>query len=664
MPIRRNSKSLLTLASSFLLAFLLIACGGGGDNSGGGGGGGGTTPITVAVAPKRAGLTVSQTLAVSATVANDSASKGVNWTATGGSFSSTTSASGASVTYTAPTSPGSFTITATSVTDSSKSSSFTVGVTNFVGVTTYHVNAQRDGSNIREFALTPANVTSSTFGRLFSCTVDGAIYTQPLWVSNMVINGATHNVVFVATQHDSLYAFDADSNTSPCTPLWKANLVDANHGGTSGETPIPYSSGLVGNGFGDISPEIGVTGTPVIDTSSNLIYVVSKSVNASNQIVQRLHAITMTTGAEKSGSPVSITGTIGTTGNGDASINNSVFFDPATNNQRPGLALLNGVVYVTWASHEDRDPYHGWIIGFDKTSLAVHSVYCATPNGSRGGIWMSGGAPALDSASLYAITGNGTYDNLNSNYGDSFIKLSQTNLATQDWFTPSDEANRESADLDLGSGGAVILIDLPSAPHPHLLVGGGKRSAGNGVPGQFFVLDRDNLGHFTNDNSGAVQLVLLDKTIFATPAFWNDTLYFAPVGGSMLAYTLNTSTGQFSTAPSSQSSATFGFPGATPSISSNNTSSGIVWAIDSSQYCTPQSHGCGPAVLHAYDASNVATELWNSTQGTGNAAGYAVKFTVPTVANGKVYVGTRGNDTGTGTPTVPGELDVYGLLPN
>jgi hypothetical protein len=626
--------------------------------------------------PERGGLTVTQTLTVTATIANDSSNVGVNWSATGGgSFSSSSSASGTPVTYTAPATAGAVTITATSRADMTKNASAAIGVTDLSGVLTYHNDLPRDGTNTREFALNAGNVSSATFGKLFSCTVDGAIYAQPLWIAHVTLSNVKRNVVIVATQHDSVYAFDADA--SPCQQLWHANLLDAGHGANPGESPVPSgtSGNLVGSGYGDITPEVGITGSPVIDPSANTLYVVGKSVIPSGPtFFQRLHALDLTTGSEKFNGPVNISAAV--PGTGDGSSGGNVAFDPRTENQRPGLALVNGVVYLSWASHEDHDPYHGWVIGYSASTLVQVSgaVFNTTPNAvtgysySRGGIWMSGGAPAADASNnLYLITGNGTYDGV-TNFGDSVLRLTTAGgLAAADWFTPNDQATLDANDTDFGSGGAVVLVDLPSPPpapsSQHLLVGSGK-------DGNIFLLNRDSLGHFTATNSGIVQSFPATNATFSTPAIWQNTLYIAGSGNVLKAFTLDPSKGLFTptSGPSatSHSPSSYGFPGASPCVSSSNATNGIIWAIDSSQYCTSQSPGCGPAVLHAYDATNLGTELWNSTMGAGNAAGNAVKFTVPTVANGKVYVGTRGNNTGgtISSTSIPGELDVYGLLPN
>ena len=613
--------------------------------------------ISVTLSPKRGGVTATQLAPFTSSVINDVGSAGVSWSVSaGGTLSSQTTAAASFSAATA----GVYTITATSIADVTKSASATIGVTNLAGVFTYHNDLSRDGSNPSEYALTTANVTAATFGKLFSCTVDGAIYAQPLWVANLTNNGASHNVVFVATQHESLYAFDADAN--PCVTLWHASLIDTNHGGTAGETSVPSgtSGNLVGGGNGDITPEVGITGTPVIDPATNTLYVVSKSVVPSGPtFFQRLHAIDLLTGNEKTSSPVTIAGTYPGTGDGST----TTTFVARQQNQRPGLALVNGTVYITWASHEDTAPYYGWVMGYNETNLAqAPMVLNLTPNVGYGGIWMGGAAPAADSSNnLYLITGNATFDATsatapNNDYGDSFLKLT-SGLSVSQYFTPSDQANDDATDQDFGAGGAAILVDQPSSPFPHLVIGGGK-------DGYLYLLNRDALGGLGDSN--AWQRFYTGNGIFATGAFWNGRYYLAGTYGHLQSYTFNAATGMFGLSSVPQSPGSYGFPGSTPSISSSGTTNGIVWALNNGNYCTPQSSGCGPAVLHAYDATNVATELWNSTQGTGNAAGNAVKFAVPTIANGKVYVGTRGNNTGgvTSSTTVPGEVDVYGLLPN
>ena len=651
----------VSISARVLVAAAVAGCGGGGPDGGGPEGGGDTgPPIDVSATPRRAALVVGQSLLVRATVQNDPAARGVRWTATAGSFSTLTSASGAAVTFTAPSAAGVVAITATSLGDAGKSATVTIGVTDLPGVTTYHYDPARLGVNRQEYALTPAQVSAATFGKLFSCAVDGAIYAQPLWVPGLQVNGGIHNVVFVATQHDSVYAFDADANSAACVPLWHANLVDAAHGGSDGERAVPVASGLIGRNQGDIVPEVGITGTPVIDRASGTLYVVAKSVDRSDTVIQRLHALDLATGSERLNGNRPLTIAASTPGRGDGAVGGRVAFDPQTHNQRAALSLADGVVYVAWASHEDRDPYHGWLIGFDATTLAPVSALNVTPNGQRGAIWMSGGAPAHDATGAYVVTSNGTYDGV-TEFGDSVLRLSPANgLAVQDWFTPADQARLEADDLDLGSGGAV-LIDAPGSPVPRLLVAGTK--FGSDGKGEIYVLDRDRLGGYTPADSGVVQKFPLGNIIFGTPAFWNNTLYIAGGLGPMTAFRFDPAAGRFAATAASRSAATFGIRGATPSISANGASDGIVWALENGGLCTPGT-SCAAAVLRAFDARDLAVELWNSTQGNGNTAGFAVKFAVPTVANGKVYVGTRGNDEGSGTSSVPGQLDVYGLLPD
>lgn len=519
----------------------------------------------------------------------------------------------------------------------------TGGSGNLPGVYNYHNNLERDGTITQENILTPANVNTTTFGKLFSCPIDGAAYAQPLWVPSLGIGGGTHNTIFVATQHDSLYAFDADSN--PCTQFWHADLLDLSHGGSAGETSVPWAD--VGSGYMDIQPEIGVTGTPVIDPASKTLYVVSKSEGPTGTFRQRLHALDLATGAEKLGGPVNIAASV--PGTGDGSSGGNLDFNPQTEHQRSALTLVSGVVYIAWASHEDKDPYHGWVIGYNASTLSRKAVYNATPNGNRGGIWMAGGAPAADkSGNLYFTTGNGTFDGTSNNdFGDTVLKLSPSAaLAITDWFTPFNQSDLETFDWDLGSAGVVLLPDQSSGP-AHLLVTSGKE-------GKLYLLNRDAMGNFcascTTTDTNILQSFMASSA-FGTPAFWQNGLYFAGVDSPMMRFAFNPSSGTFDTSPSSQSGNNFPFPAATPSISSQGNSNGIAWAIDSSQYGLPTPNQ-GPAVLYAYDATDLANELWDSALAAANRdqAGDAVKFTVPTIANGKVYIGTRT------------EIDVYGLF--
>ena len=614
-----------------------------------------SAPISVTLSPKRVGATITQQIQLTASVANDVGTDGVTWSVTAGGTLTGQTTTVAS--FNAATA-GVYTVTATSVADHTKSATASIGVTGLQGVYTYHNDLARDGVNAQEYALTTASVDTSTFGKLFSCTVDGAVYAQPLWAANLTISGAKHNVVFVATEHDGLFAFDADSN--PCVQLWNVSLIDTNHGANSGETTVPSgpTGYKVGGGSGDITPEVGVTGTPVIDPSTNTLYVLSKSMNSGGtSFYQRLHAIDLTTGNEKFGGPANITSSITFPGAGDGG--SKVSFNAQQQNQRSGLALVNGVVYIAWSSHEDTLPYYGWVVGFNASALAVTNVLNVSPNVQYGGIWMGGGAPSADANNnLYLITGNAEFDVTSggNDYGDSFLQLSGS-LTVSSFFTPSDQATDDADDNDFGSGGAAVVLNLASGTLKHLVIGGGK-------DGTLYLLNGDNMGGLGDSN--ARQYFNVGTGIFATGAFWNNNFYIAPINAPLISYSFNSATNLFNTANPTQSSSSYGLRGATPSVSSTGSSNGIVWALDNSNYCTPHSPGCGPAVLHAYNATTLSSDLWNSSMVTMDAAGNAVKYTVPTVANGKVYVGTRGNNTGGvfGSTSVSGELDVYGLKPN
>jgi hypothetical protein len=501
-----------------------------------------------------------------------------------------------------------------------------------VSVTTAHNDNARTGLNSAETALTPANVNATNFGRIFTLAVDGHVYAQPLVATNVTIPGkGVHNVLYVATEHDSVYAFDADNHSGPnAAPLWQVSFIDPAAGVTT------VSSADVS--CGDLVPEIGITSTPVIDEAGGTLYVEAKTKETSGNtttIVHRLHALDLSTGAEKFGGPVVIQGSVPGTGDGNDGAGH-VPFNPLRQMNRPGLLLSQGVVYMGYASHCDNGPYHGWVIGFDAATLASNSVFNATPNGGLGGIWHAGGGLAADTnGSIYAITGNGTFDGPTSgDYGDSFLRLANTNgLAVADYFTPYNQAYLSSVDADLGSGGPLLLPDAAgNAVHPHLLVGSGKE-------GTIYLVDRDNMGQYNpvNNNQIVDELVSAIGGAFSTPAWFDGRIYYLGAGDFLKAFAVTNAA--IGPSPDSQSSVYVGWPGSTPSISANGTSNAIVWVIDSSA-----AEGSGPAVLHAFAATNVARELYNSTQaenGTRDNPGPAVKFTVPTVANGKVYVGAQ-----------------------
>jgi hypothetical protein len=504
-----------------------------------------------------------------------------------------------------------------------------------VMVGTWHNDNLRTGQNIRETILTPSNVNSSLFGKLFSHVIDSYAYAQPLYLSSVTIpNKGIHNVVYVATQHDSVYAFDADSNTGTnAAPLWQVSFINPSAGITT-LTPSDVSCG-------DMPPEVGIAGTPVINPTSGTLYVLART-NENGTFIQRLHALDVTTGAEKFGGPVLIQASYkGASG--------TIAFDPLLENQRTGLLLLNGLVYITWGSSCDFGDYHGWVIAYDSKTLKQTAAWVTTPNGTQGAIWQSTAAPAADSSfNTYFATGNGTFDadSGGSDYGDSIVKLAFPTAGTftaTDYFTPFDQASLNAVDKDLGSGGPLLLPNQPlGAPHQHLLVQAGKE-------GTVYVVDRDNMGHFNSSNNNQIvqNLSGLVTGLWSNPGWWNNTVYFGGSRDFLSAVPFNVNTGLLATSPSSKSSTLFGYPGPTPSISANGATNGIVWALQNEAFQTN-----GPTVLHAYDATNLAKELYNSSQRPNrDYAGAAVKFTVPTIANGKVYVGSEAN------------LTVFGLLP-
>ena len=524
--------------------------------------------------------------------ATDSAGLAVTWTATGGTITS-------SGLYTAGAATGSFAVTATDSQNNVGRASVSIQSPggSSLNYTTWKNDNLGTGQQTKEIFLAPSNVNSANFGILFSITLDGAVFAQPLYMSNLSIGGVTHNVVFAATENDSVYAFDADQAGAP---LWKVSLIPA------GAAAVPTS--LVGS---TIFPTIGITGTPVIDPATGTLYVAGETLESGN-VVFRLHALDIITGRERGGSPTVIT----TTG-----------WQPLEQMQRPGLLLANGNVYIGFGSHGDHPPFRGLLFSYSAASLAQVGVWNVTPTGTEGAIWMSGAAPTIDPVgNIYVITSNGTFDGT-TNYSDSFVKLSP-NLTVLDYFTPFDQATLSASDLDLGSGGALLVPDQPGA-FPHEIIGCGKASS-------IFVINRDNMGKFqAGSNSQVIQEIdnqvggttgqQAPDACFMTPAYWQQTLYFGANNDVLEAFTLNPTTGKLSTSPTSKGTYVFGFPGGQPVVSSNGSTNGIVWIMEYS-----------PAVaLHAYDANNLANELYRS-----GSLGGGAKFVVPTVVNSKVYVGT------------------------
>ncbi len=517
-----------------------------------------------------------------------------------------------------------------------------------VSVLTQHNDNARTGQNLSETILNTSNVNTSQFGKLFSHPVTGQIYAQPLYVANVSIAGGTHNVLIVATEEDMVYAYDADSNTGAnAVPLWSANLAP------TGETALHSQLTI---GCTDMQPYIGISSTPVIDSVSQTIYVEAKTTNGSGTYFHRLHALSLLTGAEKSPGPVVITATV--EGSGDGSQGGSITFDNLHQLNRPGLLLLNDAIYLAYASHCDYYPYHGWIFAYDEATLTRKSLLVTSPNGGFGGFWMAGSGVAADSNGyIYIASGNGDFNNMTSplELGDTLMKLSTTseNLSLFDYFTPSDQSCLATDDNDLGSGGVLLLPDQPGT-YPHIMVQAGKE-------GMVYVVNRDQLTSNNSHYNGVDTCMSTDPEIieespsvggmWSMPAYWNNNIYFW--GSYDVLKSVPIVNGLPDFAELTSNSVNLDFPGATPSISSNGTTTGsaILWAIDSTQYGRP-GPGPGPAVLHAFDATKISTELWNSSQASGarDKAGNAVKFAVPTIANGKVYVGTSS------------EVDVYGLL--
>jgi hypothetical protein len=509
-----------------------------------------------------------------------------------------------------------------------------------VRVTTYHNNPARQGSNVLESILTPQNVNPRQFGKVFSHAVDGYVYTQPLYLPDIrVPHKGVHNIVFVATEHDSVYAFDADADDGDnAQPLWHTTFVDP----AKGIKPAPAQD-VNEYGCSDIVPEIGITGTPVIDASAGILYVVSKS-EENGQMVQRLHALDVRTGGERLGGPVVISAAV--PGTGAASSGGVVRFDPLREHQRAGLLLQDGKVYIAWASHCDGWPYHGWVMAYDARTLRQVAAWNATPNGVGGGIWQSGAAPAGDGQDLFFATGNGVFDALPKgglNFGNTVVRLGLSKsreFSVRDYFTPYDQEALNASDIEPGSGGVVLLPKLSALQGRQLMVVTGKS-------GTIYLLDAAHMGKFhpTGDTGVLQSIPLASAGVWGTPAWWNGSLYVGGTWDTLKAFKFDAESSNFRAVPESQSSTTFQFPGPTPSISANGNHNGIVWIIQADGYVDGS-----PEILRAYDATDLTRELYDSTQNAQrDNAGGAVKFAVPTIANGKVYVGAKG------------QLSVYGL---
>ncbi len=492
----------------------------------------------------------------------------------------------------------------------------------------------RTGQNTNESILTPANVNSNRFGRLFSHALDGYMMAQPLVLANVFIPGrGIHNLLFAATENDSVYAFDADNGAGPnAAPIWRVSFINPAAGILPLQTAIDLQASSSPGFYG---PKVGISGTPVIDPATGTIYAAAKTREVTDGVtnfVYRLHALDVTTGAEKFGGPVVIEGSVFGVGDGFEGFG-TVNFSAFKHMNRPALLLANGVLTVTFTSHQDFPPYHGWAFAYNAYTLQQLGIFNTTPNGSAGGIWQASSGPAADAdGNIYFETGNGTFDAYNQNYGDSVVKLSTLGgLALVDYFAPYNQLTLNLQDLDIGSAGLILLPDSAGSPaHPHLLVAGSKT-------GVFWLLDRDNLGQF--NASGDTQIVqeISGKTggMWVTPAYFNGTIYYCAAGDNVKAFAI--SNAFIKTTPVSTSAAAIGYPGSSLSVSANGASNAIVWALDTS------ANQSGPAVLHAFNATNLAVELYNSGQNPArDNPGFAVKYTMPSIANGKVYVGAAG----------------------
>ncbi|HZR18875.1 MAG TPA: chitobiase/beta-hexosaminidase C-terminal domain-containing protein [Verrucomicrobiae bacterium] len=513
-----------------------------------------------------------------------------------------------------------------------------------VSVTTYHYDNTRQGANTSETWLTPANVNTNTFGKLFSYGLDGYVYAEPLLLTNVTIPGlGTHNVVFVATEHDTLYALDADGNSGAHGGILWTN----NFGVSANSAAAPFGYRYSGGGYTDIVPEVGMTGTPVIDPASGTIYVDAFTrdiLGSTTNYVHRIHALDVATGAERPYSPVVVAGSVPGTGVGSSG--GVQTFSAIQHGERPALCLASGLLVVTYASYADTDPYHGWVFAYNATNLALKGVFNTTPNASaavfganaaEGGIWMGGGGICVDANNnLFFETGNGSFSaNTNGgDYADSFVKLSTTNalttniLAVADYFTPFDQKTLANNDTDLGSCGPVLLPDsVGSAAHPHLIVGPGKS-------GKIYLVDRDNMGHFQNgSDSQIVESFNGISGSWSPPAYWNNLLFFQASSAALKAFSIsNASINQTAAATAPVS---FGSLNGSPVVSANANSNGIVWVINNNS-----GNSGSPGTLYAFNAANISQMLWNSGQlASRDSMGPAVKMTTPMVAGGKVYVG-------------------------
>jgi hypothetical protein len=613
----------------------------------------GATPAPMLVKPRAASVTPNQTQQYTAYLSNV-VTNNVTWyvdsVAGGNSTVGTVSTAGL---YTAPANGGSHVVRAVNIANTKQGASVPIAVSGYTGTVTHHNDTFRTGQNNTEAALTTGNLTTAQFGKLFSYSVDGQIYGEPLWVPNVMVGGIAHNVVFVATQHDSVYAFDADSAALNPNPLWKTSFINP-----PGITAIPRAD--IEKGL-DINPEIGITSTPVIDVTKGVIFVEARTLDTTGtpncpgsitaQYFHYLHALNITNGAEMANSPALICGQV--PGTGYDNVGGTVTFNSQRQNSRAGLLVLNGTVYMAFSSLEDINPYHGWILGYDETTLQQKVVYNATPNGDKAGIWQGGGGiPADASGNIYYSTGTGSFDPTVGG-GISLVKAAPNatnSLTVGDYFSPFNQnyLNVEAINLDLSSSGPMLLPDQSGAVVHEAVVAG--------KTGTIYLVNRDNMGHFSATADNVLQSlyttiggVSVPTGNWGTPAYFNGSVYIQGVKDLLKQFGLSSyasGTAILSGGPLAVGADLIGYTGTTPSVSSNGTQNGIVWVVQSDGAASSK-----PSTLRAYDAADIAHELYNSGQSTRDTAGAAVKFATPTVANGKVYVNTAV------------ELDVYGLLP-
>ncbi|HUO96517.1 MAG TPA: hypothetical protein VMT92_09825 [Steroidobacteraceae bacterium] len=623
--------------SSFLVWTLLLtlaACGGGGY---GGGSGSMTSAPAITAGPVAESAALGQSATFSVT-ASGTAPLSYQWQKNGQPIGGATAASYTTPSTTAADDGATFAVTVTNAYGSITSASAALTVTAAAALTdvlTYHNDVARTAQNLTEGILTPANVNSAKFGLLRVLAADGLVDAQPLIVSGLSVAGKTRNVVYVVTEHGSVYSYDADDGT----PLVTVSLLGP------GETTSDD------RGCGQVSPEIGITSTPVIDRgvgAHGTLYAIAMSKDGSGQYHQRLHALDLVSLAEQVHSPVAISASY--PGTGANSSGGSVVFDPAQYKERVALLLLNGIVYTAWASHCDDAPYTGWVMGYDETTLAQTRLLNLIPNGNDGAIWQAGGGMAADeNGSIYALVGNGTFEPTldasgfpsKQDYGNAFVQLAgTTTLTVTDYFAEANDVSESNADTDLGSGAPMVLPALTDGGGTtrHLAVGAGK-------DGHLYVVDRGNMGKFNVTGNQQIWQDLagvLPGGVFSAPAYFNMSVYYADRGGSLKAFRITNA--KLGATPLTQSGVNFPYPGASPSVSANATTNAIVWAVESGTGQT--------AVLHAFDATDLSNELYNSNQAGGrDHFGNGNKFITPTIANGKVYVGT------------PSGVAVFGLLP-